>query len=39
MALSAGVGAELGVAADTHRPAFITDKPLSPEVLPTVKAM
>lgn len=39
MALGAGVGAELGVAADTNRPAFIAYEPLSPEVLPTVKAM
>lgn len=39
MALGAGVGAELGVAADTNRPAFVAYEPLAPEVLPTVKAM
>lgn len=39
MALGAGVGAELGVAADAHRLAFIADVPLSPEVFPAVKAV
>lgn len=39
MALGTGVGAELGVAADAHSLAFITDKPLPPEVLPAVKAV
>lgn len=39
MALGAGVGAELGVAADAHRLAFVADEPLPPEVLPTVETV
>lgn len=38
MTLGTGVGTELGVAADTHRPALTADKPLPPEVFPTVEA-
>lgn len=39
MALGAGVGAELGVAADAHRLAFVADVLLSAEVLPAVEAV
>lgn len=39
MTLGAGVGAELGVAADAHRLALVSDEPLSPEVLPTVETV
>lgn len=39
MTLGAVVGAELGVAADAHRLAFVADEPLSPEVLPTVETV
>lgn len=39
MALGAGVGAELGVAADAHRLAFVADEPLPSEVLPTVETV
>lgn len=39
VALSAGVGAELGVTANTHRPAFATHKLLPPEVFTTVETM
>lgn len=39
MALGAGVGTELGVAADTHRPALAADEPFTPEVLPTVETV
>ena len=36
VALGAGVGAELGVAADAHGPTLAADEPLPPEVFPTV---
>ena len=39
MALGAGVGAELGVAANAHRLALVTDEPLPPEVLATVETV
>lgn len=39
MALGAGIGAELGVAADAHRPAFVADKPLPRKILPTVETV
>lgn len=39
MALGAGVGAELGVAADAHWPAFVADEPLPPEVLTAVETL
>lgn len=39
MALGAGVGAELGVAADAHRFAFMADELLPSEVLPTVETV
>lgn len=39
VALGAGVGAELGVAADAHRTAFATYEPLPPEVFTTVEAV
>jgi len=39
MALGAGVGAELGVAAHAHRPAFVTDEPLPPEVVSAVETL
>lgn len=39
MALGTGVGAELGVAADTHWLAFVADKLLPPKVIPTVEAV
>lgn len=39
VALGAGVGAELGVAADTHRPAFATYEPLPPKVFTTVETV
>lgn len=39
MALGTGVGAELGVAADTHWLAFVADKLLPPKVVPTVEAV
>lgn len=39
MALGTGVGAELGVAADAHRLAFVPDEPLPPEVLAAVETV
>lgn len=39
MALGAGVGAELGVAADAHWFAFVADELLPTEVLPTVETV
>lgn len=39
VALGAGVGAELGVAADAHRPAFAPYEPLPPEVFTTVETV
>lgn len=39
MALGAGVGAELGVAADAHGPSFVADKLLPPEVLSAVETV
>lgn len=39
MALGAGVGAELGVAADAHGPALAAHEPLPPEVFATVEAV
>lgn len=39
MALGAGVGAELCVATNAHRPALVTDEPLPPEVLATVETL
>lgn len=39
VALGAGVGAELGVAADAHWFAFMADELLPPEVLPTVETV
>lgn len=39
MALGAGVGAELCVAANAHRPPLVTDEPLPPEVLAAVETL
>lgn len=39
MALGAGVGAELGVAADAHRLALVTDKLPPTQVLSAVEAV
>lgn len=39
MALGTGVGAELGVAANAHRLALVTDKPLPTQVFPAVEAV
>lgn len=39
VALGAGVGAELCVAANAHRPALVTDEPLPPEVLAAVETL
>lgn len=39
MALGAGVGTELGVAANAHRLALVTDKSPPTQVLPAVEAV
>lgn len=39
VALSAGVGAEFGVTANTHRSAFTTHKSLPPEVFTTIETV
>lgn len=39
VALGTGVGAELGVAADAHRLAFVANKLLPSQVLPAVETV